>query len=73
MTYRLTQLDGGIVRIHVDFADEGVDLQGTTHVAGDEDAACRYLPTFGTDLRRNYAHLFPTPDPEQEPAPEVEM
>jgi hypothetical protein len=72
MTHVLTLLDDGTTRVQVDFADEGVDLQGTTHVKGDETAALRYLPTFERDLRSNYAHLFPAP-PEPEHIPEVEM
>lgn len=68
MTYDITVLDDGTVRIDVSFADEGVDLQGTTHVRGSETEVLAYLPVFERDLRRNYSHLFPKPesDPESE-------
>ena len=60
MTYTITLLDG-IARIEVSFADEGVDLVGTTHVKGGEAEALAYLPVFEADLRRNFADLFPAP------------
>lgn len=57
-------LDGSVTKIHVDFIDEGVELTGDTSVIGDEKKALAYLPFFETDLRRNYSHLFPQPEPE---------
>lgn len=65
MTYDIAVLDDGTARIDVSFADEGVDLQGTTTVKGGEAEAIAYLPTFEADLRRNYRHLFPEPEPEE--------
>lgn len=60
MTYTITVLDG-ITRIEVSFADEGVDLTGTTHVRGGEAEALAYLPIFEADLRRNFSEFFPPP------------
>ena len=73
MTHTITELHDGTARIDVDFSDEGVDLQGTTHVRGGEAEALAYLPVFERDLRRNYAHLFPTPDPDPDEPAEEEM
>ena len=66
MTHTITDLHDGTIRIDVDFSDEGVDLQGTTHVRGSEAEALAYLPVFERDLRRNYRHLFPEPELEPE-------
>lgn len=52
----------GTTTIQVDFADEGVNLQGKTSVKGDETSALRYLPIFEADLRRNNTELFPLPE-----------
>lgn len=67
MTHTITNLHDGTIRIDVDFSDEGVDLQGTTHVKGGEAEALAYVPVFERDLRRNYSQLFPEPEPEPEP------
>ena len=69
MIYELSPQADSTTRISVDYRDEGIQLQGTTHVAGEEDAAQAYVAVFDRDLRTNYRHLFPTP-PEPE---EVEM
>jgi len=66
MTHNVTVNADGTTAIQVDFADEGVNLQGQTSVKGDESAALAYLPTFEADLRRNNAELFPLPE-----APEI--
>ena len=69
MTYELISQGDGTTRVTIDYGDEGIQLQGTTHVAAEEDAAQAYVAVFDRDLRTNYRHLFPTP-PEPE---EVEM
>lgn len=66
MIYDITVLADGTTRIDVDFSDEGVDLQGSTSVKGGKPEALAYLPTFESDLRRNYRHLFPEPEPDPE-------
>ena len=55
--------EGKVTYIHIDFADEGVELTGDTSVLGDEGKAMAYLPFFEADLRRNFADLFPQPEP----------
>ncbi len=50
----------GATLITVDFADEGVNLQGATAIKGGEPEALAYMRVFERDLRRNYAELFPT-------------
>jgi hypothetical protein len=72
MIHDITVLDDGTTRIDVSFSDEGVDLQGTTSVRGGQAEAERYLPVYESDLRTNYADLFPAP-PEPEAHPEVEI
>jgi hypothetical protein len=67
MTYELISQGDGTTRVTIDYRDEGIQLQGTTHVAGDGDAARAYVAVFDRDLRMNYKRLFPTP-----PAPEPE-
>jgi hypothetical protein len=67
MTYELISQGDGTTRVTIDYGDEGIQLQGTTHVAAEEDAAQAYVAVFDRDLRTNYWHLFPTP-----PAPEPE-
>jgi hypothetical protein len=67
MIYELSPQADSTTRISVDYRDEGIQLQGTTHVAAEEDAAQAYVAVFDRDLRTNYRHLFPTP-----PAPEPE-
>ena len=62
MTYTLTVNPDGTTTIQVDFADEGVGVQGQTSIKGGEVEALRYLPTFEADLRRNFADLFPIPE-----------
>ena len=62
MTHYLTVEPNGTTRIDVDFADEGVDLAGVTHVRGGEADALIYLRVFVSDLRANYAEMFPQPE-----------
>ena len=62
MTHYLTVEPNGTTRIDVDFADEGVDLAGVTHVRGGEAEALIYLRVFEADLRSNYVELFPQPE-----------
>ncbi len=73
MTHLITVNHDGTATLTVDFSDEGVGLQGKTHVTGGEAEALAYLPVFERDLRRNYAHLFPTPDPDPDEPAEEEM
>lgn len=63
MTYEITASDNVSI-LGVSFLDEGVDLVEHIKVDGGEQAALAYLPFFVADLRRNYAHLFPQPEPE---------
>ena len=60
-------VDNNRTRLTVDFMDEGVDLTGTTLVAGDESAALAYAHFFEQDLRRNNAELFPVPEMPEAP------
>lgn len=69
MTHDITEGQDGTTIITVDFADEGVELQGSTRVKGGLDAAHNYLPVFEADLRANYIDRFPVSEPE----PEEEM
>lgn len=62
MTHTLTVNPDGTTTIQVDFADEEVNLTGETSVKGGEAEALRYLSAFETDLRRNFAELFPVPE-----------
>lgn len=64
MTYELVESMDGTTTITVDFADEGVELEGITHVKGNTDNARSYLPVFEQDLRNNYSDIFPVQSPE---------
>ena len=66
MTYQIIAFGNGIHRIQVSFSDEGVALEGETTVKGTVEDAERYVPVFERDLKTNYAHLFPQPEPEEE-------
>jgi len=66
MTYQITDMGNGIHQIQVSFSDEGVALEGETTVKGTPEDAERYVSVFERDLRTNYAHLFPQPEPEEE-------
>lgn len=70
MTHVILPNPDGTTTIRVSFADEGVNLQGETRVRGGEVEARQYLPVFEADLRRNYARLFPQPEPELLPLEE---
>ena len=61
MTNTITVNADGTSTIAVDFTDEDVALQGSTKVVGGQSQAQQYLPTFESDLRRNYSYLFPVP------------
>jgi hypothetical protein len=65
MIYDITVLGDGTSKITMNFRDEGVELEGETTVKGGEAEAEKYVPIFERDLRTNYAHLFPQPEPEQ--------
>lgn len=67
MTHKFTQLENGKTEIEVSYIDEGIELEGKTTIVGDETVATRYLPFFEKDLRANYKHLFPIPEPEVYP------
>jgi hypothetical protein len=66
MTYQITDMGNGTHQIQVSFFDEGVELEGETTVKGTPEDAERYVSVFERDLRINYAHLFPQPEPEEE-------
>ncbi len=65
MTQTTQVLPDGTTKLTVSFLDEGVNLTGETHVKGGQAEALAYLPTFVSDLKRNFAELFPVP-----PAPQ---
>lgn len=65
MKYEITVV-GKTSILGVSFADEGVELTEYIKVDGNEQAALAYLPFFVADLKRNYAHLFPQPEVQQE-------
>ena len=65
MTYTVTALPDGTTKLNVSFADEKINLAGETRVKGSQADAIAYLPTFVSDLKRNFAELFPLP-----PAPQ---
>lgn len=69
MTKIITVSDG-VATLAVNFADEGVDLQGQTTVKGGEAEALAYAPFFEADLRRNFADRFPAPVTEEEGEPD---
>lgn len=62
MTYVLIANPDGTTTIQVDFANEGVNLQGRISIKGGEVKTLQYLPIFEADLRRNFADLFPLPE-----------
>lgn len=62
MKFELIDNQDGTTTIQVNFLDEGVNLPSETTVKGGESAAVTYLPVFETDLRRNFADLFPAPE-----------
>ena len=62
MNYNITDNQDGTTNIAVDFADEGVNLQGSINVKGNEFQAISYLPVFEKDLRKNFVDLFPIPE-----------
>lgn len=64
MIYEITVLGDGTSKITMNFRDEGIELDGETTVKGGQQEAEGYVPTFERDLRTNYAHLFPQPEPE---------
>jgi len=64
MTYKITDLEDGRIEIEISFLDEDIDLVGKTTIIGEENDAKKYLPFFEKDLRVNYSHLFPIPEPE---------
>ena len=66
MTHVITENQDGTTTIQVSFADEGVDLQGQTSIKGGPVQAQSYLPVFESDLRRNFADMFPLPEVEEE-------
>lgn len=67
MTYQITENPNNTTTIEISFTDEGIDLVGHTTVKGKAADAENYLPVFESDLRRNFAELFPPP-----PAPEID-
>lgn len=66
MTYQITDMGNGTHQIQVSFFDEGVELEGETTVKGTPEDAEWYVSVFERDLRTNYAHIFPQPEPEEE-------
>lgn len=71
MTYQLIN-EGDVTNILMDFADEGVALQVSRKVAGDETKAADYVKVLEADARRDYAELFPLPPVEEHPEEEME-
>jgi hypothetical protein len=63
MKTTLEMQENGTVLVGVDFSDEGISLTGEVAVVGDEDSARAYLPVFEADMRRNFNHLWPLPEP----------
>jgi len=75
MTFNIADLGNGIMRIVVSFEDEGIRLptasgDGETYVKGTIEDAEKYVKVFEKDLRRNFSHLFPIPEPEEPKMPE---
>ncbi len=64
MTYTVTDLEDGRFRIGIDFSDEDIVLSESVIVVGPEASALAYLPVFEADMRRNFNHLWPLPEPE---------
>jgi len=64
MRYTITEMGDGITRLSMNFADESVDLECETVVCGDSGVAEGYVPVFEHDMRVNFRHLFPMPEPE---------
>lgn len=71
MTYILER-EGNVTNILMDFTDEGVGLQVSRKVAGDETKAADYVKVLEADARRDYAELFPLPPVEEHPEEEME-
>ncbi len=71
MTYVLER-DGDVTNILMDFTDEGVDLQVSRKVAGDEAKAADYVKVLEADARRDFADKFPPPPVEDHPEEEME-
>lgn len=67
MIYDITVLDNGTSTIAINFRDEGVELEGETNIKGGQEEAEQYISVFERDLRNNFAHLFPQPEPEEHP------
>ena len=70
MTHTITELEGGLSVIALDFSDEGVSLEVSRRVRGGADGALAYLPHFARDTRVNHAELFPIdidPDHDEDP------
>ncbi|MDO5116174.1 MAG: hypothetical protein Q4D58_08775 [Synergistaceae bacterium] len=63
MTSTIEIIDEKTTKLNISFADEDIDLECAIEVAGDEAAALAYAPFFEADMRRQYADLFPQPDP----------
>ncbi|WP_027309426.1 hypothetical protein [Caloramator sp. ALD01] len=59
MKYNIENVNENEVMLHVDFSDEGVELQGETRIKGNQEDALKYLPVFEKDLRINFADKFP--------------
>lgn len=63
MTSNITALTDNRQQIDLDYADEGIELQGSTTIIGDTARAASYVEVFDRDLRKTYSHLFPQPEP----------
>lgn len=71
MTHSIQVNGDGTTTLRVDFSDEGVPVQGETHVRGGEAEALAYLSVFEADLRRNFADQYPALLPQAEMTPPV--
>lgn len=67
MTPQITPNDDGTTAIELDFSDEGVDIIASTSIIGDTAQASAYLPVFVRDVRSAHSHLFPAPEPTEDP------
>ena len=71
MTYILER-EGNVTNILMDFTDEGVDLQVSRKVAGDEAKAADYVKVLEADARRDFTDMFPPPPVEEHSEEEME-
>lgn len=66
MITNIQPLENGQHQIDIDYADEGIELDGHTTIIGDYEHARAYAEIFDRDLRNTYSHLFPVAEPDPE-------